>query len=246
MNKKIKTFGPESNYKSLDHARVESKILEEEFQNGLHLVDKVQKRKASMIKELEEEVSYQELLKAKLKFLKSEYNTLSENHHKNEKLLSQAIIHRKNLQRSVIKTEKSMINMREKSRRSIIQNNFPMLMEEIQKGSGFPKEKSILLSCIQELIEVTLANEFSGIDWKARIGRTHSMIGGRVCFHNLATQKSDIHVLYSPIIKGLGQRFGHSNISIQTKTNNINGVVTKLDIKIQVPFQVKRKQLELP
>jgi hypothetical protein len=139
-----------------------------------------------------------------------------------------------------------MIQMREKSRRTIIQNNFPKLMEEIQKGSGFPKEKSVLLSCIQELIETTLANEFSGVDWKARVAQTNSMIGGRIFFHNLATQKADIHSLYGPIIEGLGKRFGRSNISIQTKTNNINGIVSKLDIKIQVPFQVKRHQLELP
>lgn len=232
--------------KSLNLARIQTKILEEEYQNGLVEVDKVQKRRRVILNEIEEELSYQGELRAKLKFLKMEYNNLVRNQNEQERELINCQKNRGLIQKTVRKTEEKIVKIKNSVGRKIIHNNFPMLMEQVKEGHGFPKEKSILLNCLQDLIETTLANEFNGVDWKAKIANSNKAIGARICFHNLATQKSDIHEIYSPLIKGLAARFEKSNMSIQTKMDNVNGVVSKLDITIKVPLQIKQRHLELP
>lgn len=138
-------------------------------------------------------------------------------------------------------------NLKSTSEGRVVQNNFPKLMDHLKAQNFQIKEKSILLNVFQTLIDVTLANEFSGVTWKAIVDSNNSVIGARLKFENLSMLKTDLKVLYKDSINSLGKSFGASGLKLQTSIEESGGVVNSLDFKVSLPVStIYREANQLP
>lgn len=236
-----------SRNQTLEKLRIQTKVYQEELDNGIHLMESVQKKKQHLLSEMDKELAHQKDLREKINYLKDQYKVLQAAFKANQNILDQTIEDRVELQSEVKRIETTVKSiLTRKTNDSAINNNYPMLMQKINEGSAFPKEKSVLLNAIKVLIGTTKANEFSDFKWKAKVSKSNKAIGARIRFTKLAILQSDMKELYGPVIEKLGASFKRSGISIQTKTKKCNNIVSELDITIKVPFKIIEKRLELP
>ncbi|MBT4793322.1 MAG: hypothetical protein HON90_17255, partial [Halobacteriovoraceae bacterium] len=117
-----------------------------------------------------------------------------------------------------------------------IENNFQKLQATIFAPQNHLKARSILLTCLEELIRTTEANEFDPFSWKVKVDSNDSLVGGRILLSDISIYKTDIDGLYRPLIDSLSRKFSKSQLSIQTKTKSHDGVITLLDVTITVPL----------
>ncbi len=232
---------------SLERARLETLVYKDELENGLLLVDKIQKERARMVKEVELELSYQGVLKEKITYLKEQVNELRQSHTANSKVLDSIKAHRSNMQQEVVELESNILTNKAVSTAKNVTDNYAKLMEAVNSDRmNHPKEKSILLSILRDLIQTTHENEFEGYSWKAKVAHSGSSVGARIRFSNLAIHESNLKGIYQPVIKGFETKFSTQDISIDAQTKKESGVVSTLDIIVKISYQVRGQFAELP
>jgi hypothetical protein len=235
---------------SLKEARLNTNVLKEEFDHGLQILDKIRKEREQITSEIKSEVLLQIQLKEKIDFLKREYKLLKTTHEANSIILTESRSNRSELEEQVKQLEsyqKRIVRTIDqssatptvlKSRGSyVIENNFSKLFEVVNANSKEnQKEKSILLTCLKELIDTTDNNEFSDFKWKTKLAYSPKGLGAKIRFENLSIRPNDMKVIYKPIITRLGERFKNMNLILQVKTKKNNGVVEVLDFTVKLPY----------
>jgi hypothetical protein len=235
---------------SLKEARLNTDVLKEEFDHGLQILDKIRKERELITSEIKSEIILQIQLKEKIEFLKREYKLLETTHLANSNILDESRENRvdlvaqveqlENYQKRIIRTidEQSVTPIALKTRGSfLVENNFSKLFEVVNSNSNeHQKEKSVLLSCLKELIDTTDANEFSDFKWKTKLAYGTKGLGAKLRFENLTIRPNDMKVIYKPIISKLGARFKKMNLVLQVKTKKNNGIVEMLDFTVKLPY----------
>ena len=242
-------MGKQAKITLLNQQEAQTDVYLEQVEHGLFSLDKLHRDNNSLMREMSSEKKYHDLLRKKLEFLQTEYrHYLKENTQynielcENKKESTQLKEQYYHLKKQISKTQKSQQGIEQ----MVIKNNLPRLIREVSKGSDFPKEKSIVLNCLQELIKTTFDNEFSGIVWAARVAHRDNELAARIKFSNMTIHQSDINEVYAPVMTRFNRLFKHSGFKIKTKNNTVNGVIIELDFVIQVPFLIRERNLELP
>ena len=118
-----------------------------------------------------------------------------------------------------------------------VKGDFPKLIEAINhKGRSAHREKSVILTCLKDLIKTTENNEFDDFTWSAKVAGNLEGIGVRIVFENLSIGRKDLKYVYKPAIADMAKKFKNYKLQIQTKTLTKNGVVKALDIVLKVPI----------
>lgn len=233
--------------KSLHKLKLETEILREELNHGVLLVNRIHKERVRLVNAIEQEIDKQADLRERIAQLKAQYSRLQKNLKTNNKLLAKTQTSRVELEQEVqaIKTRAKTINQMRSS--ESVKNNFAKLMQEVNSQQGkYPKERSVLLTCLKEFIQTMQANEFEDYKWKAKVAQTDETIAGRIQFTSIYITPEDLRRIYKPVITELGARFKAAKIKVETRTRKENGVITCLDMVISVPVAVNTRGLELP
>jgi prefoldin subunit 5 len=238
--------------RDIQKARVKTADLQEEYDHGLQVLDKVRRERDLILVEMKEELTTQIELREKIDFLKREYEHLKAAHKKNQilvKNVKQANSELKNevdqldrFQRDIIKKiDKKEVKPTKLSRRGsyIVENDFMRLVNEVSSKQSYKKEKSVLLTCLKDLIDIIEANEFSDFNWKTKVAYSPKGLGARVQFTKLSFQPNDMKSILKPTVEELRSKFSHMNVDLQFKTHTINGVVDKIDVVVKMPYQHK-------
>lgn len=233
-----------------DNLQLENQMLNEEIAEGIKVIGKGSEElryEAGREKALREE---NQKLNERLSKIKKEYRVL-QSQLKAKRVNNQNNQRENQVLKNHIEQETSRLfstqNLKSNSEGRVIKNNFPKLMDYLKSQNFQIKEKSILLNVFQTLIDVTLANEFSGVTWKAIVDSNQSVIGARLKFENLSMLKSDLKILYKESINTLGKSFGTSGLKLQTSIEESAGVVNSLDFKVSLPVStIYREASQLP
>lgn len=244
MTKKRLSYQETNLVEKLNQTKLETQMMEEEFQFGLALVDRARKERARVVKELENEHDYQEQLRAKIDNLKGQYKVYESSKKAHQDIYQELRAKRPALEQKLADIDKA-IHSKKKSNK-IIKNNFPKLIHEINTPQGFPKEKSIFINCLQALIQATQANEFDGYTWRAKIDRTAKWMGARIQFSGLAIHKFDLPYVYEELTQSFQKKFKSSNLKIVMNTKRNGAIITDVDFVLTLPLSVAFRNLELP
>lgn len=245
----------QQNRTTLQKERLNTDILREEFEQGLQVLDKIRKERALITSQIESEISEQIILQDKINFLKDEYSKLKLNHNENKKTLSLVQKKTKVLKSDVARIEKTHSHIIKNSNLKtnvlgfvgnvLVENDFSELVAELNslKHTNI-KERSIMLTCIKQLIDTTQANEFSDFTWKAKVAYNSSSIGSKLRFEKLTIRPSDMKLIFKPIIESINEKFKSTNIQLKVESKKINGVVEILDFTFRIKFQSKEQHFD--
>lgn len=222
---------------SLKKAQLQSNLLEEELKAGVNMIDKIRRQRDYMIAEVKQELKHQSDLRAKIEYLKKEYKLLVMSQTANQKILEKTRGERAELESEVRGLENQLDQLKGKKKSLVVTNDFGKLIEVMNlDGNSGQKEKSVLLTCLRDIIRTTEENEFEGIMWKAKFAKNPGAIGARIRFDRLSMTKQDMQTIYGAMINGLSQKFKKYELKLQTRTKSANGVVTSIDIVLRLPL----------
>jgi len=247
MNKASKNFS----YKkqppkaSLNKARMQTQILQEELDAGMLVLERIKKQRDYMLAQVKLELQSQKDLRAKIEYLKKEYKLLSMSHAANKNILNNVRNERQSLESDVFVLEKAMRKLKGTEKNLLVQNDFSRLIEVVNlTGNSNEKEKSVLLTCVRDLIHTTEENEFEGFTWRAKYAQNNRALAVRIRFDQLNIRQNDLKNIYQSVIAGLAQKFKKYHLRVQTKTKNQNGVITSMELTFQTALNSKAKKVE--
>lgn len=221
---------------SLKRAQLQTNVLEDELSAGVNIIDKIRKQRNYMVAQVKAELKHQTDLRAKIEYLKKEYKLLKMSQAANQSILNKTKSETIHLEKEVAELENQMRSLKGKKKTLTVKNDFARLIEIINlDGNTHQKEKSVILTCLRDIIKTTEENEFEGIQWKAKFANNTAHMGARIRFSNLSMRKSDLNTIYGPMVKFLAQKFKKYNLKLQTRTKSASGVVTNIDIILRLP-----------
>ncbi len=229
--------------KSLRSERIRTQMYREELEHGLQLTDRVQKRRSQMAKEIEWEVQEQKRLQDRIQNLKNEYANLKFECERYEVAQAQNRAQKKILKQRVKNWERSIANVENKM---VIKNDYPKLLTTLSnRDDQHPKENSVLLSVLAELIKATSENEFEDMNWQVRMAHNSKQVSAAITFTNLSLQYQDMKEIYGQVISKVKMRFDTRMMKIQTKTKKDAGIVSAVEITVSLGID-QRTRAELP
>lgn len=222
---------------SLNKARVETQIMREELETGLKVLDQIKKQRDYIIAQVKQELREQKDLQAKIEYLQKEYKLLQMSQAANERILKNTQTQRQQLTKEVDELETTVRALKGRNKNMLVQNDFGRLIEVMNlAGSDHQKEKSVLLTCLRDLIKTTEENEFEGVYWKAKYANAKNSMGARIRFADLSMGHTDLKRIYAPVIQELAAKFKKYNLRLETKTQTKQGVVVAVDVTLKLPY----------
>jgi len=230
---------------SLTSAQMQTQVLTDEFNAGMGVVDKIKKQRNYMLAQVKLELQAQKDLRAKIELLKKEYKLMQLSYDANEKILQETQHNRTKLEEEVNEVESALRKAKGNDKSLMVTNDFARLIEVINlDGRGYQKEKSVLFTCVRDIVKTTQENEFEGFNWRAKFASSNKALGLRVRFDQLSIGQGDLKLIYRPVIEALALKFKKYNLRVQTKTKSANGVVTQMDITLKMPANLKTVRVQ--
>jgi len=227
---------------SLNKSRMDTQVLREEFDSGMEVLEQIKKQRDYLLAQVRLELQSQKELRSKIEYLKKEYKLLRMSFAANNNILKSTKTKREELEADVIVLEEAVRKVKGKKKNLLVTNDFAKLIEVVNlDGKSFQKEKSVLLTCIRDLIVTTEENEFEGFIWRAKFASSDSALGMRLRFDKLSIGQHDLKNIYTPVISELAAKFKKHNLNVQTKTKSENGVITSMDLTFKLPVNSKMK-----
>lgn len=226
---------------SLNILRQQTKVLRDEFEHGLIVTDRLQQQRRYLVAQIQIELEAQRKLREKIEYIKVEFHNLQKGHDSNAAILVQKRAQRIELEQEANRVEKILAQKVSVQPSLTVKGDFTKLIQAINhKGKVANKEKSVLLTCLKDLIKTTENNEFEDFTWSARVAGNADALGVRIIFENLTIGRQDLKFVYRPAIAQMAQKFKNYKLQIQTKTLTKSGVIKALDIVLKVPIYKER------
>jgi hypothetical protein len=222
---------------SLNKLRLETSVLKNEFEQGMVATDRLQRQRRYLVAQIQLELEAQRKLREKIEYIKTEFHNLQKGHDTNAAILVQKRAERKKLEQEADRVEQILADKVSVQPNLTVKGDFSKLIEAINhKGRSANKEKSVLLTCLKELIKTTENNEFDDFTWNARVAGNKEGLGVRIVFESLSIGRQDLKYVYKPAIASMARKFKNYKLQIQTKTLTKSGVVKALDIVLKLPI----------
>jgi hypothetical protein len=219
---------------SLNLLRQQTKVLRYEFEHGLTATDRLQQQRRYLVTQIQVELEAQRKLREKIEYIKVEFHNLQKGHDTNAAILVQKKAQRLELEKEAARVEKILAQKVSVQPSLTVNGDFSKLIQAINhKGKTANKEKSVLLTCLKDLIKTTENNEFEDFTWSARVAGNSDALGVRIIFENLTIGRQDLKYVYRPAIAQMAQKFKNYKLQIQTKTLTKSGVIKALDIVLK-------------
>ena len=223
----------------------QNKILQDQVKKNSIKLKRTEWEENRILSDIKQELEFQEKLKTRLTIVKKELNSkklavlkskskLSSLKEDSQKIISE-------LEKYESKVKPSLVEKSE-----LIQNNFPKLISYIRHQKVETKYKTILLNSIQMMMEKTLDNEFSDIRWKAVLSHSDLAIGVRIKFLDLSMLKSDVKLMYTPVIDKLNRMFKDSGLILRTDYQMRHGIISELDFTFKIKTGQAKTSAILP
>ena len=221
--------------KTLQSSRDITTLLENELEAGVEITHKINRQRMALVKEIQAELMAQQELYQKIHFIKKEFSQLQKVNKENFKVLRA-----KQNERITLEHELAELEQMVDTRKVLKVSNYKELVSGLNNISSQEfVEKSVLLTCVKDIVETTENNEFEDAKWLAKVAKNSNELGVRLKFTNLSFMRSDLKAVYSPLIKSLGERFSNHDLRIVTRTKIEKGIVTALDMRITIPLLAK-------
>lgn len=127
-----------------------------------------------------------------------------------------------------------------------IENDFLKLRHSIQTLDSYEKEQSILLNCLERIIITATNNEFEGLVWKARVGKSSGKIAAKIQFNNMSLLRRDLSEIFSPTIENLKTIFANQRLALSTNVERDGQLIKRLECTIQIQVPEQKTHLDLP